>query len=168
MKTKAIALTLSVVMLLVTVGCLSQNTIAALVTTLGNASAAIAAMEGNTSLATQLKADTAAASAAVLNWQKGTNAQMVVEALGIVQDDLNLIPFAGPYIPLISLALVTVQEIIVIVTSNAPASTQAHIAKVTQRKVSYVGKIPKNATQFKKAWNKVVAANPQLAPAAIQ
>jgi hypothetical protein len=165
MRTKLTAIVLAATLLLV--GCLSQASIAALVNTLGNASAALAGLEGNTDLAQKLRTDTAAAVAAVNNWQKGTPAQMVIEALGIVEDDLNLIPFAGPYIPLISLALVTVQEIVTIVTQNSPTPAPP-VARKGARQVIYTGKIPKTDGQFKSAWNKVVAANPQLAPVAIK
>lgn len=172
MKTKsikAVAVVLAAVMTFTLIGCLSQATLAALTSTLGNAASALAVMQGDPALATQIRTDTAAAVTAIQNWKKGTPAQNVIQVLGIVQDDLNLIPFAAPYIPLISLALVTVQEIITIITANSPTPVMAHKPKVDrQPRVYYTGKIPKNDSQFKKQWNAIVAANPQLAPTAIQ
>jgi hypothetical protein len=167
-KKKAIAVVLTTVLLFSgVVGCFSQSTLAALVNVLGSATSTLATIQGDPALAQQIKTDTAAAVAAITNWKKGTPAQMVVEALGIVADDLNLIPYAGPYVPLISLALVTVQEIVTLITANSPTPVAAHKPKVTQRQVVYSGKIPKNDKQFREAWNKIVASDPQLSSAAI-
>lgn len=153
-------------------GCTSQTTIAALVTTLGNASASIAAIENNPALANQLKADTAAASAAVLNWKQGTPAQNVVQALNIVQNDLALITgtcqatgaSASPvcqYVPLIDLAIATTTSIIQIVNPGAvPVSANA--------KMKMGWKAPKDENQFKKQWNVIVAGNPALANVKLQ
>ena len=153
-----------------TTGCTSQTTIAALVTTLGNASASIAAIENNPTLANQLKADTAAASQAVLNWKKGTPAQNVVQALNIVQNDLSLITgtcntgIPGPvcqYVPLIDLAIATTTSIIQIVNpaTAVPAATKGRLGAFNA---------PKDSVQFKKQWNKICSGNPNLVRAAIQ
>ncbi len=167
-KLGALALAFLVTLAMLPVsGCTSQTTIAALVTTLGNASASIAQIEGNTSLANQLKADTAAASAAVLNWKKGTPAQSVVEALNLVQNDLALITgscqavpgaMISPvcqYVPLIDLAIATTTSIIQIVDPSAlPVGMHGTMAKSW--------KAPRDASQFKKQWNSICAANPKL------
>ena len=55
--------------------------------------------------ANQLKADTAAASAAVLAWKKGSAATEVIFALNLVETDLNLIPYAAPYAALIDIGI---------------------------------------------------------------
>lgn len=144
-------------------GCTNQTTIAALVTTLGNASAAVASLEGNPTLAAKLQADTQAASTSILNWKTGTPSQNAVEAIGIVEDDLNLIcdsvpaPQCVAYEPLIVLALSTAQSIIAIL--NPAASTaQAHIAGRVST-VPVVG-APKTSSDFKKQWNNAVKENP--------
>lgn len=135
-------------------GCPSQSQVAALTQVLGNDSAQIAAAEGNAALAAQLKADTAAAVLAVDNWQKGTSAQMAIEAMNIVIADLNLLPAAGSYAPLIALALGTAQSILAILQ---PAPPPAALAKL---KLS--GSVPTTAKEFQRQWQAIRKANPQL------
>jgi hypothetical protein len=168
LKKKLLAGALSFLLILPMNGCVSRVILSALVATLGSATSSLANLEGNPTLAAQIKTDTTAAVSAIDNWQSGTPAQDVIEALGIVIDDLNLIPGTGPFAPLIDLALATVQSILEIVTNNSPAPVTAHRAKVPHRTVSYTGKVPKNSGDFKKKWNSIVMANPQLAPAAIK
>ena len=139
-------------------GCPSQNTIASLVDVLGNASSSIAALQGNTQLAATLKTDTAAASSAVLNWKKGTPTQNVIQALNLVEADLNLIPGTGQYAPLIDLAIGTVESIMEIVQPGS-ASVQGRVG-VTHR--VYLKSPPKNADQFKKEWNALAPAQAQI------
>lgn len=150
------------------VGCTNQATIASLTATLGNAAASIAALEGNNDLAVRLKADSAAAQTAILNWKSGTPASEAIEALNLVEDDLNLIPAASQYTPLIDLAIGTVESILALLpqsqtvaTPNLAAHTAAHKRKVT------LTNPPKNAKQFKAQWQNVINANPQLSNAAI-
>jgi len=151
-----------------TTGCTNQATISALVTTLGNAAAAIASIEGNASLAQKLQVDTAAAAQAVLNWKSGTSAQNIVQLLTIVQDDLYLFPISSQYVALINLAIGTVNSIILIVNSGNPApQPQSDVARAPRRSV-VLAKTPKNAEQLKKQWNAIVAEHPELARAAIQ
>lgn len=146
---------------LTTVACVTQSVLATLITTLGNASASIAALEGSATLATTLKADTAAASSAVLNWQKGSSAVMVIEALGIVEADLNLIPYVAPYSALIDIGIATVDEIITIVTGAAPPVPA--IKRVTvMHHVKLTGKTPHNRKHFVSMWNSVAASDPKL------
>lgn len=133
-------------------GCPSQSQVAALTQVLGNDSAQIAALEGNTALAAQLKADTAAAVVAVNNWKKGTNSQMASEAMNILMSDLNLIPNVGPYAPLLTLAIGTAQSILALL---APATPVAPKAKLS-------GPVPTTAKEFQKEWNAIVKANPQI------
>jgi hypothetical protein len=147
-------------------GC-NQSTVAALVTTFGNASASVAAMQGNAVLATKIRVDTAAASNAVLTWKSGSNAEMAIQAIHIVENDLNLIcdsipaPQCQTYEPLILLALSTADSIIAIIQANSPAS-QTLAAGVERKQIDPTA--PKNADEFKKRWNSLVTANPQLQP----
>lgn len=163
---KRIAAILAVTALAVIMaGCPSINTTSALVTVLGNAAATIAALDGNAALSATLKADTAAASTAVLNWKKGTATQNVIQALNLVEADLNLIPGTSRYAPLVDLAIGTVESILEIVQpgSSSPNGIMARPG-VTHR-VS-LAKPPTSADQFKKEWN-AMATGP-LSKATIQ
>lgn len=137
---------------LATTGC-EQSTIAALTTTLGNAASAIAALEGNTGLATQLTTDTTAAANAIANWKSGTPAQNVVQALTIVENDLNLIPGTSQYAPLIDIAIATVQSILALL----PVTTTPTVAHGRTVHLGYAA--PKSSHDFKKKWNAAVVAN---------
>lgn len=153
-------------MLLLMQGCTSQTTLAALTSTLGNAAASVAALEGNTAAATQLTNDTAAAVAAITNWKKGTPAQNVIQALNIVESDLNLIPGTSQYAPLIVLAISTVESIIALLPQPSPANRPAYVlgGGGDYRLVSPA----KNAKDFKVKWNAIVAENPKLSAAMIK
>lgn len=137
-------------------GC-NQNTIAELVQVLGNSASQIAALEGNTSLAAKLLTDTGAAVTAIDNWKTGSPTQMVIEVLNIVEDDLNLFPIAGPYIPLIDLAIATVESIIALLP--APSAPVAMSAK-PRRHVQLGYAPPKTAKEYKKRYNAIVAQHP--------
>lgn len=146
--------------------CVSKDTLSALVVVLGNAAASLAAAMGRSELAIKLQADTAAAANSIVNWKQGSNSQAIIELLGIVQDDLNLIPYILPYAPLISLAIATAESIIVIVMKNSPAAT--YKPKVGRRKSTYTGHIPQNASEFRNTWNKIASSDPALTKAIIQ
>ena len=157
------ALTSVALVAVMLIGCPAQSTIAALTSTLGNAAAGIAALEGNATLATQLRTDTAAATVDINNWKQGNASQNVVQALNLVVDDLNLIcppanASCGMYAPLIILAVATEQSIIQIVAPGQALKS----AKVN---TDYV---PANSATFKTAWNNIANANPQLRSAAIK
>lgn len=154
MKKLIAVIALGLVLCLTLTSCTSQTTIAALVTTLGNASAGIASLEGNSTLATALKTDTAAASAAVLNWTKGSASTEVIEALNVVEADLNLIPYVAPYSALIDIGIATVEEIIAIIQPAAPSAPHTIILHNP-----YTGKVPKDADHFKAVWNAAIAAD---------
>ncbi len=151
-------------------GCVAQQTIAALTQELGTASQSIATLEGNTALAAQLQADTTAAVAAIDGWKQGTPAQDVIQALNIVENDLNLIPAASPYAPLIDIAIGTVEGILALLPAPAPSTATAAVAhaSVEHRQVTLAQAAPKNAKQFKTQWNGVVATHPGLAAAALK
>lgn len=130
----------------------TQNTISALVTVLGNASASIAALENNPTLAAALKTDTAAAALAVTNWKQGNPTQNVIQALNLVEADLNLIPGTGQYAPLIDLAIGTVESILEIVQPGASSIDSVHKRVGITHRVSLANP-PKDAATFQKEWN---------------
>ena len=168
MKTRQLAPIAAICLLLTamlpTTGCAPQATIAALTSTLGTAAASIATLEGNTTLAAQLKTDTAAAVVAIQNWKSGSIGTAVVQALNIVIDDLNLIcppgGLCGPYAPLILLALGTVQSIIAIVDPMA-VPTASKVGPNGQVRLG--GSVPKNKSQFVSQWNGICQSDPALA-----
>jgi hypothetical protein len=162
MASLALALVAPVVIMLS--GCPAQNTTAALVTVLGNAASTIATLEGNTTLAATLKTDTAAASSAVLNWKSGTPTQDVIAALNLVEADLDLVPSVGPYVPLIDLAIGTVESIMEIIQPGSSTPNGLTQRLGVSRRV-YLAKPPKDAAAFTKSWNAIVAQNPALAGA---
>lgn len=146
-------------------GCQQQQTIASLTQILGTAGASVAALEGNSPLATQLTNDTNAAVTAIQNWKQGTAAQEVIEALKIVQDDLSLFPQTNQYAPLIDLALATTESILALLPAS---SVQASLNHATVRHVTLASPAPKSSKEFKKRWNAIVSQNPQLAKAKLQ
>lgn len=143
-------------------GCESQQTIADLINTLGNAAAQLATYENNPTLAAKLRVDVAAAANAVLNWKKGTPAQMVVEALNLVEDDLGLFPLAGPYVPLIDLAIATIESIL-----GSLGLLKTATASSARRKVTVNYKAPKNAKQFMEKWNALAPAGVAMSPSMV-
>ena len=147
-----------------TTGCVPQNTLAALVTTLGNSAASIASLEGNSTLATKLQADTAAASSAIANWKSGSPAQTAIEAIQLVEDDLDLFPIGGQYEPLIVLALGTATSIIQLLNPNAVG---ARPQTASGRHVQ-LAQAPKTSAQYKAQWNAIADSNSSLAAARIQ
>ena len=157
----AVCMLVSAGMMVPLAGCPSQTTLAALTATLGNAGASIATIEGNAALAQKLQTDTTAAVSAVQNWKPGTPSQNAVQALQLVETDLNLIsqiPGAQQYAPLISLALSTTISIIQIVD---PGSVPAAVARAQVGGVTTSG-APKNAKDFKARWYAICASNAAL------
>lgn len=140
-----------------TIAC-SQDTIAQLVSTLGNASASVAKLEGDTVLADKLTTDTAAAVTAIQNWKSGgTPAQIAIQALNIVLADLNLFPGTSQYAPLIALAVTTAESIIAILSPPASAAR----AKLNAN-------APQNAAAFRSRWNQIALSNNAMAGAVIR
>ncbi len=164
------AAVLTAVLMISSIGC-GQDTIATLTATLGNAAAQVAIIQGNTALAAQLTADTNAAVAAVKNWKKGTPAENAIQALGIVESDLNLImsqlpPQAQGYTALISLAIITTESILALLPKGNAPPTESDV--VAARAVYSRNVAPKNAAEFKRQWNDIVAANPEARQATIK
>lgn len=136
-------------------GCVSQTTLASLAGVLGTDAANLAAIEGNPTLSVKLKADTAVAVLNITNWTKGSPVTEIDESLNIVEDDLNLFPTTGAYLPLIDLAIGTVESILAFIpqpaTSVASPLVLAHTA--VQHRIVHLSKTPKTAAEFQKQWN---------------
>lgn len=152
------------------VGCISPANLASLAQTLGNASANVATLEGNTNLAAQITTYTNSAVTAITNWKSGTPTNDVIEAIGILQSALSLVPQLGAYATLIDIALSTIQTILALL----PAATITPNAPVSARKVRVVYlSYPKkngsdaNVKEFKAHWNAVCATDTRLAKAVI-
>jgi hypothetical protein len=128
------------------IGCPAQSNIAALALVLGNAVANIAALQNNPSLSAKITADTAAAVATINNWKSGTPASEVIEALNLVEDDINLIPSTGPYVPLIDLSIATIESILALLPQPATAKART----VTVSPLVTPATTPKD---LKKKWN---------------
>jgi len=165
------AIAVMLVGMIPTTGC-SSATIADLAQTLGNAGAQIATLENNPTLAAKLKADTAAAVSAIASWKSGSPATEAIEALNIVEDDLDLIPGTSTYAPLIDLAIGTVESILALLPTSAavvaPATLSAHTATLKAKRPGIaITNPPKTKGDFKKQWNAIVAESPVLAKAKI-
>lgn len=130
----------------------SKAGLIALTNTLSNAAEQVATLEGNTALAATLKTDTAAAVAAINGWTNGTPAQNVIQALNILEDDLNLIPAASPYSSLIDIAIGAVEGILALLPSSTTASHAVH------RSVILTQPAPKTSAEFKKQWNQAAVS----------
>jgi hypothetical protein len=137
-------------------GCVSQTTLAGLVQTLGATAESVATIEGNSALAAQLQKDVSAASTAVLNWKTGTPVTEVVEALNLVEDDLNLFPVSTQDVAFIDLGIVTVDGILELLPQSATTSVVSHSA-VAHRHVVLIDaktgkkvKAPKSSAEFDK------------------
>lgn len=152
-------------------GCPSQTTLAALVNELGTSAAAIAQLEGNQQLATQLQKDTAVASTAIQNWKPGTNGQMAVEAINIVIDDLNLIcgqaPQCGQYGPLITLALGTAENIITILESQGAVQGGITARSAKPHTTVHLTAPPQDVKTYKANWNALRASSTTLQKAPV-
>jgi hypothetical protein len=150
-----------------TTGC-TKTQVVDLLNTLGNAGAAVAALEGNATVASTIRTDTAAAVTAVQNWQQEPSAaQTAIEALNLLATDLDLIPGTSQYAPLITLAIGTVDSLLALIPVPAATASVATAHSVSNhRSVSLVNP-PKTAAQFKSQWNGIIKANPALAGAKI-
>lgn len=145
----------------------NKTDIAALVQVLGNSASRLAALQGNTSLAAKLLVDTGAAVTAIDNWKQGSPADMVIEVLNLVVDDLNLFPVLGPYGPLIDLAIGTAEAILAVLPHGI-ATANVAAPHGTRRPVTLAQPAPKDAKAYKARWNALVAGNPTLASAKIE
>lgn len=153
-------------LLMTTTGCDGQTTAAELIAIVGTSTASLEALEGNTDAVKQIQADTKAATDAVANWKSGTPAQDVIEALNLLQDDLNLLPVSPEDQALIDLAIGTVDQILALipVPTAAPAVTSGPVVSTAvyftrsqhvHHRHPHLVKTPKNAKEYRKAWNKL-------------
>jgi hypothetical protein len=153
----------AIVLSLALTGCVTQNQIAALTQILGTAAASVAQIQGNPDLSAKLTVDTAAAVKAVTEWKSGTNAELAIEALKLVQDDLYLFPQVQPYAALVTLAIGTVQSILILLPAQ-PTGVATPSFAINLPPAPHA----KDAKDFKNQWNAIVAQNPALAPAKIK
>lgn len=149
-------------LIVTTVGCSQQKTAASLIGTVGVAVATLETIEGNTANLSQIQAAFAAAQNAVANWKTGTPVADVVQALNILQQNINLLPVNAKDAALISLAIATVDQIIVLFPGATPAVT----ARFAVEKASFKT-LPKNSKNFKQQWNAIIATNPSLSGAVL-
>lgn len=148
-----------------------KQTATTLTQTLTSAVSNVAQLEGNPTLAAQLTKDGNAAVVAINNWQNGSPADDVIEALGIVQDDLNLIPGTSQYAPLIDIAIGTIQTILSLIPQSAVtpvAGAKMAARRSNMRTVHLTQAAPHDTTSFIQQWNATVKAHPNLAPATIK
>lgn len=170
---KRILISLGLLSVIALAAC-NQNTIAALVSTLGNSCSTLAQMQGNTQLAATIKADTATAVADIAAWKPGTDGEMAIQALHILENDLHQICATIPgqtgqdcqkYEPLIQLALGTADSIIAIVQPQRVTAKAQKTCPTFDLACKEPKGAPTDAKEFKRQWNAIVAANPALAGA---
>ena len=163
------AATLALAMMLPTFGCNGQKTTAELIGILGSAVVSLETLEGNTALAAKVQTDYQAAETAVTNWKNGTPATDVIEALNLLETDLNLFPVSAKDQALIDLAIGTVDAILAsLPTSSATPSPTAATGTQSPRRPVHLTNPPKNKGTFKTQWNALIAQQPTLSAAAIK
>lgn len=153
-------------------GCAAQQTASELISVVGNAVASILTLEGNTADAQKLKTDSATAAQQVANWQNGSPAQEATEALNLLEDDLNLIPAVDKYAPLVDIAIAAVDTLLAQLSGSAASAGMSFLGESLSSSATNPAhrhpavKAPKNAKQFKKAWNSLLKTHPEwkLAP----
>jgi hypothetical protein len=138
-------------MTLATAGCASQTTLADLIAIVGTSIASVETIDGNTAAVAKIQTDTAAATTEVLAWKSGTPTTEVIEALNLVEDDLNALPVSTLDTQYIDLAIGTVNEILTLIPASTTTATVVHDA-VPHRQV-HLAKTPKDAKTYKKIWN---------------
>ncbi len=139
-----------------TTGC-TKSQITSLLNTLGTYSASIATIEGDASAAATIKADTAAAVAAVNGCQSGgTAAQIAIQALNLLAADIDLIPGTSQYALLITLSIGTIDAILALIPAPAAA---ANVATVHRSRIVTLTNAPKTSAEFKAQWNAIATAN---------
>lgn len=158
-----VAAVLCTSMVMTTTGCNGQTTAAQLIATVGTAVATLETLQGNTAVVVQIQSDTRAAQLAIQNWKSGTPAQDVLQALTILQSDINLLPVNATDQALIQLALGTVEQIVALFPGAVPPVAAAKAVRPVKLEFTV-----RNKNDFKKQWNAIVNSNPSLAGAAIQ
>lgn len=155
-------------------GKVNQTTLAGLVLTLGNAVSALEVIEGNSELAAIIKNDTSVLANDIQNWIPGTTDQIIIEAIGLVEKDLNLLPINAGDVALIDLALGTLQGILAFfpIQASAVANSKAVRASAKPIRQVHLDKVPRKASEFSSQWNatyrKYVGDHPSIAGADIK
>jgi hypothetical protein len=166
---------------LTTTGCTpqeEQQTVVSLTTSLVTALTTLENIEGNPVLAAQLQKDGAAVISAEANWKSGTPAQDVIEALGIVQADINLLPVSTQDQELVDLGIGLVDQILALLPVPAPGvvparailSTAVYATQGTTPLFRHpkLAKPIKDEKDFKKRWNALVKKHKELAGAKLK
>lgn len=135
--------------LLVFSACSQQDTIAALVATMGHAIGTLVSLQGNTDLAQKLQNDTNLAVNAIKAWQPGTSAADAIRLLNTVISDIQTLSLPDKYKPFVVLALGTAASIMDIL--HGTPSTDIHLTSP-----------PKNSKQFIRLWDDIRASTPQM------
>lgn len=137
----------------------SQQTASQLIVVVGNSITTLLPLIGNVdpTLQSKLKTDFAQASAQVAAWKSGTTTQNIVSTLNIVQQDLSLLPVNTQTTALISLAITTVESILILLPQTSGGTVSVKDVKSLNA--------PTSAKAYKTKWNSIVAANPSLVKA---
>jgi hypothetical protein len=146
------------VLIVLLMGCPSQQSLGSFLTTLGDAAIQIANIEGDSTLALKLQTDTTAAVNAVNNWKKGTDDATVIEALNLVMDDLDIFPIQSNDKALLDVAILAVEGIVNSLPAPVAKVIASHRAATSTRPVP-TGKQITSESEFKRAWNFQVRAN---------
>lgn len=142
--------------ILVVDGC-NRTSLAELTTTLGNAVAIIAELQGHPETGQKLKADALIISDAIRRWKPGMPAEDIVKLVNNLIHDLNLLSINDKYRPFIILALGTAAHIIDMLTQNTGRpDTQVRLTKP-----------PETEKEFKVDWNAIRASLPDVAQAPV-
>lgn len=137
-------------------GCNRQD-LADLATTLANAIAVIAGLQGKPEVGQKLKADALLISQAVRTWKPGMPAGDIVRLINNLIRDLNTLPIDDKYRPFIIMALGTAAHMIDILTQNTGRPETS--VRLVQP--------PSTAKEFREDWNAVRAATPDVEQAPI-
>lgn len=166
---------------LVMTGCTpqeEQQTVVSLTTSLSTALVTLENIEGNPASAAKLQTDFAAVISAEANWKSGTPAQDVIEALGIVQADINLLPVSTTDAELVDLGIGLVDQILALLPVPAPVVSPAGVTLTNavyvtgfakpQLRHPKLAKPIKDEKDFKKRWNAIVKKHKELAGAKLK
>lgn len=129
-------------------GCSQQDTIAALVGTLGHAIGTLVSLQGNTDLAAKLQSDTNLAVDAIKAWKPGTSAADAIRLLNTVISDIQTLQLPEKYKPFVVLALGTAASIMDILHGTPSTDVRLTVP-------------PKDSKQFNQLWDSIRASTPQ-------
>jgi|HubBroStandDraft_1064217.scaffolds.fasta_scaffold01182_10 hypothetical protein len=130
------------------IGC-GKSTIIGYLNAVDSAVTGILNYIGDTTLATTIQKDINAVNAAIVGWTSGTITQNVIEAIQVLQSNLDLIPLTAPITALISIALTALSAILSI--SGANVLRQMATQKIKSHPLSKVTLTTHHA--FAREWN---------------